>query len=536
MSDTQEKARILICDDEVIIAADLASRLKNLGYTICAQATSGEGALELVEEHQPDLVMMDIVLQGEMDGIDAAEVIRDKWGIPVVFLTAYADTDRLERAKLTYPFGYLLKPFQDRDLKITTEMALYVAKVDGERKKTEDALRRSQIMLSRTEEIASVGSWEWEIKEDKVKWSDELFRIFGMEPRDEAPNWAEHNSLQLYHPDDLLELGRAAELAIKDGTPYQMELRANRRDGETRICLSNGFPERGPTGQIERLFGSIQDITDFRFAENKLEESEEKYRLLFESITDGAFVLDYEWRYIGVNNVAANIVGVSKSDLIGSKITDIFVGIEQTEFFKTYERVMNSRVPESVINEFAHTDGNKGYYEVYVYPCPIGILCIARDITDRKKTEIELIESESFYRLILSSINDSVFLTTEEGSLVYICPNVHHIFGYAEGEVRKMGNISGLIGINKSEIQKMIVHDEMRNIEKQITDKNSKKHSLLVSVQRVSIGQGTLLWICRDISERKYEEEELRKYKHIVSSTQEWNILFRPKLSLSNRQ
>jgi AmiR/NasT family two-component response regulator len=142
--DTKGKARIVICEDEVLIAKDLESRLKKLGYTICGKATSGEKAIELVEQHQPDLVMMDIVIQGDMDGIDAAEIIRDKWGIPIVFLTAYADTDRLERAKLTYPFGYILKPFQDRDLKITVEMALYVAKVDAERRRNEAKLNESE--------------------------------------------------------------------------------------------------------------------------------------------------------------------------------------------------------------------------------------------------------------------------------------------------------------------------------------------------------------------------------------------------------
>ena len=91
--------------------------------------------MELVRQHQPDLVMMDILLQGEMDSIQAAEAIRGKWGIPVIFLTRDADTDRLERAKLTHPFGYLLKPIQNLELKLTTEMALYAAEVDRERRK-----------------------------------------------------------------------------------------------------------------------------------------------------------------------------------------------------------------------------------------------------------------------------------------------------------------------------------------------------------------------------------------------------------------
>jgi PAS domain S-box-containing protein len=145
MSAEEEKARILIVEDEVLIAADLEGRLTGLGYTVCGKATSGKEALDLAEQHCPDLVIMDIILQGKMDGTETAEVIRDKWGTPIVFLTAYADTDRLERAKLTYPFGYILKPFRGRDLKITIDMALYVAKADAERKKAEAALMEESI-------------------------------------------------------------------------------------------------------------------------------------------------------------------------------------------------------------------------------------------------------------------------------------------------------------------------------------------------------------------------------------------------------
>ena len=95
MTDSIKTTKILIGDDEALVAMDLEARLKQLGYTICGRAGTAEKALELVEQHLPYLVMMDIVLKGKMDGIDAAEVIRDKWGIPVIFLTAYADTDRL---------------------------------------------------------------------------------------------------------------------------------------------------------------------------------------------------------------------------------------------------------------------------------------------------------------------------------------------------------------------------------------------------------------------------------------------------------
>ncbi len=137
-------ARIVIVEDEVIVAFDLQSRLESLGHTVCANVTTAEEALECIARELPDLVLMDICLAGKMDGIEAAEIMRSDPSVPVVFVSAHADEERLERAKLTMPFGYLLKPFQDRDLKVTIEMALYVSQIDQERRQTEEELRRTK--------------------------------------------------------------------------------------------------------------------------------------------------------------------------------------------------------------------------------------------------------------------------------------------------------------------------------------------------------------------------------------------------------
>jgi len=138
------KTQILISEDDAITAMDIENQLKNLGYDVSAKVANGEDAIKKIKENTPDLVLMDIVLKGEMDGIEAADEIRSQFDIPVVFLTAYADRKRLERAKLTTPFGFIIKPFQDKDLRVTIEMALYVAKVDAERKQAEEALRESE--------------------------------------------------------------------------------------------------------------------------------------------------------------------------------------------------------------------------------------------------------------------------------------------------------------------------------------------------------------------------------------------------------
>jgi signal transduction histidine kinase len=116
--------KILVVEDEVIVAEAISSSLSKQGYEVTAIVTTGEDAIKKTGEDRPDLVLMDIVLEGDMDGITAAEEIRNIHNIPTVFLTAYADDETLERAKLTDPFGYILKPFQNKDLTTTIEIAL----------------------------------------------------------------------------------------------------------------------------------------------------------------------------------------------------------------------------------------------------------------------------------------------------------------------------------------------------------------------------------------------------------------------------
>ena len=138
------KARILIVEDEAIIAMEIESGLQSLGYEVTSVVNTGDKALQKTEEDKPDLILMDIRIQGDKDGIETAEIIRNKFGIPVIFSTAYLDEERIERAKITMPFGYVLKPIQERDLKVTLEMALYVSKGDNERKRTAIALSESE--------------------------------------------------------------------------------------------------------------------------------------------------------------------------------------------------------------------------------------------------------------------------------------------------------------------------------------------------------------------------------------------------------
>ena len=119
------KANILIVEDERIVAKDIKQNLNKLGYNITGIASEGDDAIQKAEKEKPDLVLMDIKLKGKMSGIDAAKQIREKFDIPIVFLTAYADEATLKSAKIAEPHGYIIKPFREIDLKTVIEIALY---------------------------------------------------------------------------------------------------------------------------------------------------------------------------------------------------------------------------------------------------------------------------------------------------------------------------------------------------------------------------------------------------------------------------
>jgi len=131
------RPRILVVEDENIIAKDIGQRLEALGYTVADTVDNGRDAVEAAASAAPDLVLMDIILGSGMGGIEAAGIIRRRFGLPVIYLTAFGDRETLERARITEPYGYLLKPFEDRELQINIEIALH-------RHAAERALRESE--------------------------------------------------------------------------------------------------------------------------------------------------------------------------------------------------------------------------------------------------------------------------------------------------------------------------------------------------------------------------------------------------------
>jgi CheY-like chemotaxis protein len=167
-----EKARILIVEDEAIVAMDIAGTLRKLGHDVTETVPSGEQAIASVKKNRPDVIFMDIGLKGEMDGIETAARIRSQYSIPVIFLTAFVDETTLDRAKETIPAAYLTKPFEENDLRIAIEVGLYRAKLESEREALIKELQDAMAKIKTLSGLIPICAWCKKVRDDKGYWQN----------------------------------------------------------------------------------------------------------------------------------------------------------------------------------------------------------------------------------------------------------------------------------------------------------------------------------------------------------------------------
>jgi CheY-like chemotaxis protein len=170
MSQSSPKPRILVVEDEAIVSADIQDHLASFGYEVAGAADSGKDAIDLARRLKPDLILMDIILHGPMDGAEAAKQIRAELKLPVVFLTANSDDVTMFKARDTDPFGYVLKPFDDRTLRIAIEIALYKHRVEREREAMIAQLKEALEQVKTLEGMLPVCAWCKKVRSDEGYW------------------------------------------------------------------------------------------------------------------------------------------------------------------------------------------------------------------------------------------------------------------------------------------------------------------------------------------------------------------------------
>ena len=296
------QAKILIVEDERIIALDLTQRLKALGYEVVASVPSGEKALASHRSHAPDIVLMDIHLEGQMDGTEAARAIREQDGTPVVFLTAYAEDDTIERALQSNPYGYLVKPVDTKELHATLQTAL-------SRRESERALAESERRLQLAVDVAELGIWEWEVGKDRFTADTRFGSILGQDP--EALNENIDVFLDRLYVQDKEEARVLLQKAVAEGCPVDGCFRYQGGGGMTRWLDVHARIHQ--VNSNNHIVGVIKDVTDQRNIQIQLRQS----AAVFETISEGLFTLDGQGMLLSANPAFLELTGYKLEEVLG---------------------------------------------------------------------------------------------------------------------------------------------------------------------------------------------------------------------------
>ncbi len=249
----------MIVEDELIVAKNIERQLQKIGYDVIATAVSGEEALAKVEECLPHIVLMDIHLSSSMDGVQTAEQIRRQHNIPVVYLTAYADNETVQRAKFTDPFGYVLKPFEPSKLHSTIEIALY--KHQMERKLQESELRFRTLATS-----APVGIFQTDIDGHCIFVNTQWSEITGLSMAEAAgEGW-----VQALAPQDSVAISEAWYTMARTNGTFSREYRFRAYSGKITWVYGHAAPLRDDLGNVTGYIGTITDITDRKAIEDAM--------------------------------------------------------------------------------------------------------------------------------------------------------------------------------------------------------------------------------------------------------------------------
>lgn len=254
MDNKKIQKKIIVVEDEAIVALELKNLLEEMGYVVPATAGSGKDALAETEKHDPDLLLIDIMLKGGMDGIETAKIIRSRFDVPFIYLTAYHDSSTLDRAKETVPYGYILKPFEENKLYISIMMAFRVIEMEKITKETNEFLKN---ILDSSAAISIIST---DLEDNIVFWNKGAENMLGYE----AEEVVGRQKISVIYPDDEVKK-KAKEIrtaVIKNKKPINCEIRENTKAGNKIWINLNVSPRFNEAGKIIGILGIGEDITE----------------------------------------------------------------------------------------------------------------------------------------------------------------------------------------------------------------------------------------------------------------------------------
>jgi PAS domain S-box-containing protein len=408
--------RVLIVEDDAILAEHLADILTGYGYRVDPPLATGEEAVREAQLNPPDIILMDIRLLGEMTGIVAAQQIQKIRDIPVIYLTAFSDPELLRQAIGTEPYGYLVKPVQGSEVRTTIEVALYKHRLDRKVKASE---RKYRTLAEAIPDPVFIIDHDDTILYVNTSAAESL-----QLPADEITGKPRKS---LFPPDIADEQSHDLQTVFESEKPLRKETEI--LYGDREIWQDNTLvPLKDETGNVTAVLGISRDITDRKRAEEALVESEIKYRNLAETIQDCIITTDLDGIITYANPVARNLVG--ERGLVGVALKD-FVDQEQVTWHREMLNARRQGVSETLSFEWHITspkDGSSLIFDVRASiliidkGSPSGVLFNARDVTERKRAEEALLASDEKIRLLLNSTAEAIYGLDMNGNCTF-CNN-----------------------------------------------------------------------------------------------------------------
>lgn len=510
------KASIFIVEDESIVALDLKYSLESLGYSVCGIAASADDGISRILETKPQLVLMDIGLEGVTDGITAAAEIKSKLDIPIIYLTANSDEGTLNRAKVTDPFGYVLKPFDERELQTTIEMALY--KYEAESK-----IKANERWFSTT--LKSIG--------DAVITTDLSGKITFMNvvaeeltgfTHDEALGKPLEDVFHIFNENTLEKMEHPAAKVIREGTIVGLAnhtvLKA--KNGSEIPIDNNASPIKDEKGLTTGVVLVFRDIKERKIAENKLRQSEESARSLIELSPFGILV-HRNGQAIYCNSAGLEMIGAScREDVIGKPVLN-FVHPDYHKFaIERIKYMMESGKSVPLTEEkIVRLDGRVIDVEIaagaFIYEGQPAIQTVIRDNTERKRSQEAIKQSEERYRTTFENTGTSTVIIEEDGSMSLVNSEFCKLVGLSKEEIE--GKKNWFEFVSKEDRQRLNEYHLKRQIEPGSVPHTYEyrfrdswgNEKIMINTAAIIPGTKRTVVGVLDITERKKAEEEVLK-------------------------